>query len=419
MMLKQWTYVELGSIVDLINGRGFKSSEWRNEGIPIIRISNLNGDPKFNYYDGDYDDKHFIGRNDLLFSWSGNRGTSFGPHIWKGPEGLLNQHIFKLYIKESALIKKEFLYYSLLRLTIIIANSAHGGSGLVHVKKSDLIKFKLPLPKMIEQQKIATILSSVDEAIEKTEQIIKQTETVKKGLMQQLLTKGIGHTRFKKTLLGEIPESWEVSTIQSHLLESKSGASLKSNEFSDSGIKVLPKKAVNPNGIFNASDLDIAYTSEEIADKYSNSFVNKSYLVTVLRDLVPSGPNIGRIIKIIDEDSYLIAQGVYGFRIDSRLNSDFLIYLSNSEYFRDEMVKKKVGSTQVHLRSTEFFNTEIPLPPIDEQIKLSRILSSYDSKIRNRRKKISYLSNVKQGLMQDLLTGKVRVPIDDEEVVES
>lgn len=83
------------------------------------------------------------------------------------------------------------------------------------------------------------------------------------------------------------------------------------------------------------------------------------------------------------------------------------------------MLKKKVGSTQVHLRATEFFNTEIPLPPIQEQIKLSSILSNYDSLIRNRRKKINHLSNLKQCLMQQLLTGKVRVPIDDEEVVET
>ena len=65
-------------------------------------------------------------------------------------------------------------------------------------------------PPLKEQQKIASILSNVDELIQKTEQIIEQTQRLKKGLMQRLLTKGIGHTKFKKTELGEIPEEWKL-----------------------------------------------------------------------------------------------------------------------------------------------------------------------------------------------------------------
>ncbi|RDV23418.1 restriction endonuclease subunit S, partial [Parageobacillus toebii] len=80
----------------------------------------------------------------------------------------------------------------------------------MRVTPSDTLSIPIPFPSINEQRKIAAILSSVDEAIEKTEAIIEQTEKVKKGLMQQLLTKGISHTRFKKTEIGEIPEEWEV-----------------------------------------------------------------------------------------------------------------------------------------------------------------------------------------------------------------
>ena len=76
----------------------------------------------------------------------------------------------------------------------------------------------IPLPPLKEQQKIASILSNVDELIQKTEQIIEQTQRLKKGLMQRLLTKGIGHTKFKKTELGEIPEEWNIITIGNDLL---------------------------------------------------------------------------------------------------------------------------------------------------------------------------------------------------------
>ena len=72
----------------------------------------------------------------------------------------------------------------------------------------ELRKIRIPIPKLSEQQKIASILSKVDELIQKTNQIIEQTQRLKKGLMQRLLTKGIGHTKFKKTSLGDIPEEW-------------------------------------------------------------------------------------------------------------------------------------------------------------------------------------------------------------------
>ncbi len=73
---------------------------------------------------------------------------------------------------------------------------------------------KIPFPPLPEQQKISSILSKVDEQIEQTEQIIEKTELLKKGLMQKLLTKGIGHTKFKKTELGEIPEEWEIVELE-------------------------------------------------------------------------------------------------------------------------------------------------------------------------------------------------------------
>src|SRR5699024_8171942 len=102
------------------------------------------------------------------------------------------------------------------------------GSNYPAVKVNNLKHYTFSLPPLMEQQKIAAILSSVDEAIEKTGQIIEQTETVKKGLMQELLTKGIGHTEFKDTLIGEIPVSWDVKNIED-VANTMSGGTPKRN----------------------------------------------------------------------------------------------------------------------------------------------------------------------------------------------
>ena len=83
------------------------------------------------------------------------------------------------------------------------------GSTFDAINGADLRNLPVPLPPLAEQRKIAVILTSVDEAIQATEAVIAQTRRVKEGLLQELLTKGIGHTRFKQTEIGEIPEGWE------------------------------------------------------------------------------------------------------------------------------------------------------------------------------------------------------------------
>ncbi|MDM8516344.1 restriction endonuclease subunit S [Desulfobacterales bacterium HSG16] len=182
-----WDVVKLGDISEFINGRGFKPHEWANEGLPIIRIQNLNGGKEFNYYTGKYASKILIKKGDLLFAWSGSRGTSFGPHIWNGTNGLLNYHTWKVGYS-STYIKRDYLYCSLKRITTKIENDAHGAAALVHIQKRFIVDYLIPLPHKTEQEGIASILSKVDEKIEILQSKKSKHETLKKGLMQQLLT---------------------------------------------------------------------------------------------------------------------------------------------------------------------------------------------------------------------------------------
>ena len=121
----------------------------------------------------------------------------------------------------SERINNEYLYYLISILKDYFIDNA-SGSTFLEVSKSVVENCELMLPPLKEQQKIAEILSSVDAAIEKTEQVIAKTEEIKKGLMQQLLTKGIGHTEYKNSELGEIPLKWEIKQLKD-LLEIKYG----------------------------------------------------------------------------------------------------------------------------------------------------------------------------------------------------
>ena len=89
---------------------------------------------------------------------------------------------------------------------------------------------------------------SVDDVIEKTQAQIDKLQDLKKGMMNELLTKGIGHTEFKDSELGRIPKAWHVSPISKFVLEYKGGAALKPSDFAKSGFSVIPKKAVQFGG---------------------------------------------------------------------------------------------------------------------------------------------------------------------------
>jgi len=218
---EEWDAQILGSVCTLVNGRGFKPFEWKDRGLPIIRIQNLNGSDEFNYFDGHYDPKIYVEHNQLLFAWSGSRGTSFGPHVWKGGDALLNYHTWKMVVDKSK-IGGDFFYHALKVLTSKIEDSAHGASALVHTQKGEMEKFHFPMPRNKEEQTaIADALSDVDELIGSLEKLIAKKCAIKTAAMQQLLTgkKRLPpfdqtHTGYKKTELGEIPNDWEVVTIE-------------------------------------------------------------------------------------------------------------------------------------------------------------------------------------------------------------
>lgn len=151
----------------------------------------------------------------------------------------------------------------------------------------------------------------------------------------------------------------------------------------------------------------------EFFNSNQNYIVDSEYLITTLRDLVPSGPSIGYIVKYESNKKYILAQGVYGFRIKNDLNRDFLIQFSNTSKFRLHMQSIMVGSTQVHIRNQDYFSTELYTPSLLEQTKIASFLSTVDEKISQLTQKHELLSQYKQGMMQKLFSQQIRFKADD------
>ncbi len=161
--------VPIGDICNLVNGCTFKAEDWQRSdsgGIPIVRIQNLNTpDSEFNYYIGEVSDRHIVNEGELLFSWSGSRGTSFGAHVWSGGKAVLNQHIFKVGFNESRATKM-YLFHALNKAVTEVEENLHGGVGLVHITKGDLEKIEIPLPPLEIQEEVVAEIKGYQKVID-------------------------------------------------------------------------------------------------------------------------------------------------------------------------------------------------------------------------------------------------------------
>jgi type I restriction enzyme S subunit len=215
---------------------------------------------------------------------------------------------------------------------------------------------------------------------------------------------------YKKTDIGVIPADWAIVAIGDLITDFKGGAPLKPSDFRTSGIKVLPKGAVDRTGWLNLKDSDTQCCSPAYALIYRRNQVDRTFTIVVLRDLVPSGPNIGLMVRIRDDDTFLLAQGVYGFRPNSRAISEYLVHLSNTNWYRKVANSIMVGSTQVHITNTAFRRILVPLPNHTEQQSIAEALSDADTLIESLEKLLEKKRYLKHAAMQELLTGKKRLP---------
>ena len=155
-----WEVLKVGDVAEYINGRAFKPEEWEPQGLPIIRIQNLNDEnAAYNYSTAKFEDKYLIHKGDLLFAWAASLGT----YIWSKGDAWLNQHIFKVIPK--AFILKEFLYYSFIVMIGDFYAESHG-SGMVHITKGKFENKPILIPPITEQKRIVSkiekILSVID-----------------------------------------------------------------------------------------------------------------------------------------------------------------------------------------------------------------------------------------------------------------
>ena len=396
-----WNIQKLEELANVTGGKrlpkGSSLSEINN-GHPYIRVSDMNDKgiqlDSMLYVPDDVVEqisRYRVDKDDLYISVAGTLGLVGkvpdelnGANLTENADRISNIRCntdFLLYCLKSDFIKK-------------IINSEMTTNAQPKLALTRIKQFPIPVPPLKEQQKIAEILSSVDAAIEKTEQVIAKTEEVKKGLMQQLLTKGIGHTEFKQTTIGEIPVEWEAIKAKDIF----SNVSIKNN-YNEELLSVTQE-----NGVVPRKDLESRVTMPEGSVKSYKLVVPGDFIIS-LRSF-QGGLELSKIRGIVSP-AYTILQS------QIEIDEEYFKYFFKSMGFINRLNSAVIGIRDgKQISYSVFSDLYFPIPPLNEQRRISNILNNIDKRLDIEKGYLNQQQQIKQGLMQQLLTGKTRVKID-------
>lgn len=297
---------------------------------------------------------------------------------------------------------KDYIYYWLSseigqkRIGNIISTTAQP-----KFNKTDFKRILIPIPPQKEQEKIAEILSTVDSQIDDTEKLIEKSKELKKGLMQKLLTKGIGHSEFKKTEVAEIPAEWEVKKLEEVTRLIKDGTHNPPVRV-DKGIPLL-----SAENIFNRK-VNYGINEKNISiNDYNN--IHKNYTIDKGDILMTIVGTIGRVAVVQDDNKFTVQRSVAIIKSGEDLSNEYLSYFLESDICKRDLYRRSNCTAQAGLYLGELGKIKIILPSLDEQEKIADILSIIDNEIEEYENKKQKLELLKNGLMQQLLTGKIRI----------
>lgn len=299
-----------------------------------------------------------------------------------------------------------FLYYAIHQFQKVL-EKVSSGSTFTAICKQDLISLKIPLPPLPEQQRIATVLATVDEAIAATDEVIAKTEDLKLGLTQDLLTKGIdeeGWERSEETHAFcqndgmRVPVVWSVVKFSQVCKKALNGGtpSTKIPEYWEGTIPWITGADVVDQRIREVRK----YITAEAVENSATHVIPKGMLLLVTRT------GVGKVA--IAPFDIAISQDLTGIIPTENVSVEYLFWIFNRA--NEHFFNMNQGTSINGITRNDLMDFALPLPPLPEQRRIAAILSTVDDRLATERNERDRLVALKKGLMQVLLTGRVRVP---------
>lgn len=416
-----WEVKRLGDSVDILRGGSPRPIEnyltTNADGINWIKIGDVKPNDKYirkteeKIIPEGKSRSREVKKGDFILSNS----MSFGRPYILAIDGCIHDGWLTIQ-KYAETFDKEFLYY-LLGSDEVFNQYVQmaAGSSVQNLNKDKVADLQLKIPPLPEQQRIAKALSDVDALISTTEKLIQKKKNIKQGTMQNLLTgkkrlPGFGpqtkSPTYKQTELGLIPEDWEVKNINKECtIKARIGwQGLKSTEYLDSGDYILVTGTDFDSGFINWKSC--SYVTKWRFDQDKNIQIKQGDV------LITKDGTIGKVAFLNEIPMQgTLNSGVFVIRPKNpdKMDSVFLSLIFKSFWFDAFLEQITSGSTIVHLYQKDFVKFNFPLPSKEEQTAIANVLSSMDKEIETLNTKLEKYRNLKTAMMQQLLTGKIRL----------
>jgi type I restriction enzyme S subunit len=402
---QDWSFTKLGNLGEFLKGKGVAKKEILDNGIPCVRYGEIytihhEYIKEFHSFINktSTEDSFKLEKGDLLFAGSGEKLEDIGKCV-----AFLND--FNVYAGGDIVVlrnhQQNAMFMGFLLNTPVFRRQAHKlgqGHSVVHIYSSGLKNVKIPIPPLPEQQKIAAILRTWDKAIDKLTQLIAAKEQHKKGLMQQLLT---GKKRF-----AGFTDDWKDYKL-TQLVKYFGGAAFKSSDKVVDGLKWLK--------IANVGVGAIKWGETEFLPKEFKTSFERYYLLVGDVVIALTRPILSGKLKIAQikskNDESLLNQRVAKLIPYDKNDVNYLYYLHQLDRVIYLIESTIAGTDPPNISVNDMSLIKVKVPQLEEQQKIASVLLAADKEIELLKNELESLQQQKKGLMQVLLTGKVRVRI--------
>lgn len=378
--MKNYKEYVFKDLAEFVNGRAFKPTEWKKEGLPIIRIQNLNEPNKpYNFYDGEVDKKYYVEKGDLLISWS----ASLGVFIWNADKAILNQHIFKVNVNKDIIDKKFFFYATKTKLNEM--KSRVHGSTMKHITKKDFEKIKLLVPPLLIQKEI---VSTLEKAENLKQRRIRTNEDMNK-VLQSIFSEMFGDPIKNK-------KGYNIKTIK-EVCDKITDGTHKTPEYTEEGVPFL-----------RVTDLTESNSTKKFISKEEHKELIKRCKPEKNDVLYTKNGTIG-IAKVVDWDyEFSIFVSLCLLKpnknlirpryLEAFLNTPFALHQAKAH-------SKKGTITNLHL--IEIKKIKIPLPSLKEQDLFIKKVKQVNKIKEKQKKSTEEINQLFDALMQKAFKGEL------------
>lgn len=380
-----WIETTLGEIGRYLNGRAFKSNEWSTMGRPIIRIQNLTGsNDSPNYYDGVVETRYEIRSGDFLISWA----ATLGAYIWRGPDAVLNQHIFKV----QSFVDQRFHYYLVTAILGDLRRQAHG-SGMVHITKGVFDRMPVQLPPLAEQRRI---VAALEEHLSDLDAAVAALDRARANLKRY-------RTSMIRTSVYRSAENVRIATIDSLADTSSGGTPSRSNPAFFDGTVPWVKSGELNDGFVNAAEESI---TNEALDQSSAKLFKRGTLCIALY-----GATVGRL-GILGIDA-ATNQAVCGIVPRPGVDTKYLFFVLLAG--REELIQQGKGGAQSNISQATVRAFQVPMYSLSVQRQIAsdidRRLTIIERTETEVAAQLQRASRLRQSILKRAFEGKL-VPQD-------